>query len=64
MIDFAAAVNVFAFVDLEECDTLVAALQKALPISFVLDLHAEEVDIEFSRAREIFDVKNHVVDSR
>jgi hypothetical protein len=29
----------------------------------VLDLHAEEVDIEFSRAREIFDMKNHMVNA-
>jgi hypothetical protein len=49
--------------DFEEGDALVAAFEKALPVAFALDLHTEEVDVEFSCAREILDVKNYVVDT-
>jgi len=64
MIDFTAAVDVFAVVDFEEGDALVAALEKTLPRAFVIDFHAEKVDVEFSRPREVFDVKDHMVDAR
>jgi hypothetical protein len=64
MIDFTAAVDVFAVVDFEKRDALVAALEKTLPRAFMIDFHAEEVDVEFSGAREIFDVKDHVIDAR
>jgi hypothetical protein len=29
----------------------------------VLDLHAEEVDVKFSRARQILDVEDDVIDA-
>jgi hypothetical protein len=64
VIDFTAAVDVFAVVDFEEGDALVAALEKTLPRAFVIDFHAEKVDVEFSRPREVFDVKDHMVDAR
>jgi hypothetical protein len=63
MIDFAAPMDVFIIFDFKEGDALTATFQEALPVAFVLDLHAEKVDIEFSRPRQIFDVENHVIDA-
>jgi hypothetical protein len=63
VIDFAAAMDGFAVVDFEEGDALVAAFEEALPVAFVVDFHAQEVDVELSRARQIFDVENHVIDA-
>jgi hypothetical protein len=64
MVDFTAAMDVFAVVDFEERDPLVAALEKTLPRTFMIDFHAEKVDVELSGPREIFDVKDYVVDAR
>ena len=58
MIDLAAAMHFFAVIDFKECDALAAAFEEALPIPLVLDFQSEKIDVEFSRAREIFDVKD------
>jgi hypothetical protein len=42
---------------------LVAAFEKTLPGAFVIDFHAEEVDVEFFGSREIFDVVDDVIDT-
>jgi len=62
VIDFAAAMDVFMVVDFEERDALVAAFQETLPVSFMINFHAEKLDIEFSRPREILDMHDDVVD--
>jgi hypothetical protein len=61
MIDFTAAVNVITIFHLEESDALAATVKKALPRAFVVNGHAEKVDVEVLRAGEIFDMKNHVI---
>ena len=63
VIHFAAAMDVFVVFDFKQGDALVAAFQKTLPVSFALDFHAEEVDIEITRAREIFHVQYDVVEA-
>ena len=63
MIDFAAGVDFLIVVDFEQSDSLVAAFQEALPTSFMLDLHAEKLDIELSRSRQILDVIDDMVEA-
>ena len=63
VIDFAATVDVLAVIDFEQRDALAAAFQETLPVAFMIDIHTEEVDVELSRAGEIFDVKDDVIDA-
>jgi hypothetical protein len=64
VIDFAAGVDFFIVFDFENGDALITALEKTLPRAFVINLHAEEIYIESSSPSEIFDVKDHVIDTR
>jgi hypothetical protein len=48
---------------LEKRDALLAALEKTLPRTFVIDFHAEKVDVKLSGAGEILDVENHMIDA-
>jgi hypothetical protein len=61
VIDLAAGVDNFLVFDLEEGDTLVAAFQETLPVPFMVDFHAEKLNVKFPRAREILDVKDDMV---
>jgi methyl coenzyme M reductase subunit C-like uncharacterized protein (methanogenesis marker protein 7) len=63
MIDLAAAVHFFAVIDFKECDALVAAFEEALPIPLVVDFQPEKIDVKFPGAREVFDVKDHMIDT-
>ena len=63
MIDFAAGVDFFIVVDFKQGNALFAAFQKALPTFFMIDLHAEKLDVELSRAWQILDVKDDMVDA-
>ena len=63
VIDFAAGVDFFIVVDLKQRNALVAAFQKTLPAFFMIDLHAEQLDVELSRAWEVFDMIDDVVDA-
>jgi hypothetical protein len=63
VIDFTAAVDAGAIVDFEQRHALIAALEKTLPGSLVIDLHAKKIDVKLLRSREILDVKNHVIDA-
>jgi hypothetical protein len=47
VVDLTAAMDVLAVVDFEEGDTLIAAFQKALPVTFMIDFHADEINVEF-----------------
>jgi hypothetical protein len=42
---------------------LAAAFEKALPRTFMVNFHAEEVDVKLSGAREIFNVEDHVINT-
>jgi hypothetical protein len=63
MIELAAAVHFFAVIDFKKCDALFAAFEEALPISLIVDFQSEEIDVKFPGAREIFDVKDHMIDT-
>lgn len=63
VIDFTASVDVLSAVHFEERDALLAALEKTLPRTFVIDFHAEKVDVKLSGAGEILDVENHMIDA-
>ena len=63
MVYFAACMNLFSVFDFKECDALVAALEKALPGAFMIDVHTEEIDVKLLRPREIFDVEHHMVNA-
>lgn len=47
MVDLTAAMDVLAVIDFEEGNTLIAAFQKALPVTFMIDFHAEKINVEF-----------------
>ena len=64
VINFAAGMDVFVIIDFKESYALVATFEKTLPVTFMIDFHAEKVDIEFFRAGEIFDMIYDVIDPR
>jgi hypothetical protein len=63
VVDFGAAVDRFAVVDFEKGETLAAALEKTLPVAFVVYFHAEKIDVELSCPRRVFGLENDVVDA-
>jgi hypothetical protein len=56
-------VNVVAVFHFEERDALAATVKKALPRAFVIDRHAKKIDIELLSTIEVFDMKNHMIDT-
>jgi hypothetical protein len=38
-------------------------VKKALPGAFVIDRHAKKIDIELLSTVEVFDMKNHMIDT-
>ena len=63
VIDFAAGVDFLIVIDFEQGDSLIAAFQETLPAFFMVDLHAEKLDVEFSCARQILDVIDDMVEA-
>jgi hypothetical protein len=56
-------VNFFVVFDFEKGDALATAFEKTLPRAFVINFHAEKIDVEFLGPREFLDVKHHVIDA-